>query len=188
MHGGLPAISATMNATGAAVLVASAWRSPRMQSRRRFLTLGGHRRSFAFISLAYLPCSGPPLENRIDLDLPFAPSTNLAAGCGFVPLSRTEPDGRSISTAGDGDRTEPGNAHQPARRFVLLRQLCDRSVEPCNCLIEVSQLHYERRQRLAHFKRNCSRRKPRSAPPVRGRVWALAPRSRRPRSSDGAAR
>ena len=64
-HGGLPAISATMNATGAAVLAASAWRSPRMQGRRRFLTLGGHRRSFAFISLAYLPCSGPPLENII---------------------------------------------------------------------------------------------------------------------------
>jgi hypothetical protein len=36
-----------------------------MQGRRRFLTLGGHRRSFAFISLAYLPCSGPPLENII---------------------------------------------------------------------------------------------------------------------------
>ena len=34
--------------------------------RRRFLTLGGHRRIFALTSLDYLRCSGPPLENGID--------------------------------------------------------------------------------------------------------------------------
>jgi hypothetical protein len=38
-----------------------------------------------------------------------------------------------------GDRAETGNAHQPACRFILLGHLRDRSVEPCNRLVEVSQ-------------------------------------------------
>jgi hypothetical protein len=38
---------------------------------------------------------------------------------------------------------------------ALLRQLCDRSVEPRNRFVEVAQLHHLRRQRLAHYKRNC---------------------------------
>ena len=41
------------------------------------------------------------------------------------------------------------------RGFVLLRQLCDRSVEPRDRFVEIPQLHHERRQRLAHFKRDC---------------------------------
>ena len=57
--------AAEVQATGAAVPPASAGRSPRMQGRRRFPTLGGHRRCFALISLDYLRCLGPPLENTI---------------------------------------------------------------------------------------------------------------------------
>ena len=40
-------------------------------------------------------------------------------------------------------------------RFVFLRQLCDRSVEPRYRFVEIPQLHHKRRRRLAHYKRNC---------------------------------
>ena len=42
-----------------------------------------------------------------------------------------------------------------SRRAVssFSEQLCDRSVEPRNRFVEVAQLHHQRRQRLAHFKR-----------------------------------
>jgi hypothetical protein len=43
-------------------------------------------------------------------------------------------------------------------------------LKPRDRLVEIPQLHHERRQRLAHF---LSGRRPRSAWPVRGRVWAL---------------
>ena len=39
-----------------------------------------------------------------------------------------------------GDRSEAGNAHQPAGRFVLLRQLGDDAVEPRYRFVEVAQL------------------------------------------------
>jgi hypothetical protein len=54
-----------------------------------------------------------------------------------------------------GDRAEAGNAHQSARRFVLLRQFCDDAVQPRYRFVEVAQLHHQRHQRLAHFKRDC---------------------------------
>jgi hypothetical protein len=41
------------------------------------------------------------------------------------------------------------------RRFILLRQLCDDAIEPRDRFVEVAQLHHQRRQRLAHFKRDC---------------------------------
>ena len=46
---------------------ASAGRRRWMQGRRRFLTLGGHQLSFVLTSLTYFRCSGPPLENAIDV-------------------------------------------------------------------------------------------------------------------------
>jgi hypothetical protein len=36
-----------------------------MQGWRRFLTLGGHWRSFSLTSLGYFCCSSPLLENKI---------------------------------------------------------------------------------------------------------------------------
>ena len=41
-----------------------------------------------------------------------------------------------------GDRPEAGNAHQPARRFILLRELCDGALKPLNRFVEVPQLHH----------------------------------------------
>jgi hypothetical protein len=53
------------------------------------------------------------------------------------------------------DRAEAGNAHQPARRFIPLRKLCDGVLKPRNPVVEISQLHHQRRQHLTHFKRDC---------------------------------
>jgi len=55
----------------------------------------------------------------------------------------------TIAVIGDEPRgPKPWNGHQPARRFILLR-------EPRDRFFEVAQLHHKRRQRLAHFKRDC---------------------------------
>jgi hypothetical protein len=40
-------------------------------------------------------------------------------------------------------------------RLIPLRQLCDGALKPRDRLVEIPQLHHERRQRLAHFKRDC---------------------------------
>ena len=49
----------------------------------------------------------------------------------------------------------PGMLIQPARRFILLRKLCDGALEPRDRFVEIPQLHHQRRQCLAHFKRDC---------------------------------
>jgi hypothetical protein len=40
-------------------------------------------------------------------------------------------------------------------RRAVSRELRDGAVEPGNRFVEVAQLHHQRRQRLAHFKRDC---------------------------------
>jgi hypothetical protein len=86
-------------------------RGPESLGRRRFLTLGGHRRIFALTSLAYFRCSGPPLENGI------RPKRSLSRVAGrfnlnhdlaqrqsgpprFAALLRTQPSLRSPSRLG----------------------------------------------------------------------------------------
>ena len=113
--------------------------------------MGAHDKQFAQIAIAHL-------RN--------APELRLAAR--RVLLGRQAEKGGELARAGEagcilngrrhrrgGDRAEAGNAHQPTRRFVLLRKLCDDALEPCNRFVEVSQLHHQRRQRLAHFKPDC---------------------------------
>ena len=95
-----------------------------------------------------------------------APQLGLAAG--RVLFGRQPEKGGELARASEtggilngrrhcrgGDRAEPGNAHQPARRFILLRHLHDRPVKSRDRFVEIPQLHHERRQRLAHFKRDC---------------------------------
>src|ERR1700733_5121773 len=91
--------------------------------------------------------------------------------------SRGQPVAAGIAIVSNGRKTPlTGNAHWPARRFILPRELCDAAIEPSDRFVEVAQFAPPAAPTPRTLQPRLSRRRPRSAQPARERVWAPAPR------------